>query len=165
MKPSSPAPRRPAEDPESGHESRTPETRTWASCESARLRGWRRRPGPLHRGQYKCARADARLERTQTDMARQKAPALEEDLLSCPGWPLLYYSLSLAGYRDKLIERIYRGVQAQKSFLHSGEQKAAAADILLFVELNCRFDASHKTGADARAHLSNGRPAFYALHS
>src|SRR5207302_9778166 len=101
MKPSSPAPRPPAEDPESGHESRTPETRAWASCESARLRAWRQRPGPRDRGRYKSARADARLERTQTDTARQEAPAVEEDQLSGPGWPVLLYSLQLSRYRDE----------------------------------------------------------------
>src|SRR5207249_9088056 len=95
MRLSFPARLHPAEHPESDRESRTRETLMSGGCGSAPLRAQRPRPGPRVRGQDESARADARLERNQTDTARPAVPALEEDLLSGSGWPLLKYSLPL----------------------------------------------------------------------
>src|ERR1043166_8607854 len=105
MTPSSPAVCRPAQDPRPGHESRSRERTTSGGCENERLRYARQHPDPRVVDPRRCVPAGAQLGKNETDMVRQKAVALEEDLLSGSGWPSFQNSFALSCNSDRSEER------------------------------------------------------------
>src|SRR5262245_12639556 len=93
------------------------------------------------------------------------APASKQYLIPRSRGPPLQHSFALFCPGDQLIERIDRGVKPQEPFKHRSEQEYAAADVLIFVKFDSRFDAAHKSGPGARACLSYVAATFDAVYA
>src|SRR5262249_24840643 len=103
--------------------------------------------------------------RIRIDTARQTGSSLEEDLFSRSRWPSLEVSFPLLHLIGKLVERIHRAVQTQTNFEYARQQENSAPDELVFIKLDSRLDASHKTRPDPLADLPDNRAALHAAYS
>src|SRR5262249_19438011 len=87
---------------------------------------------------------------------------LQELPIRCAWWPLLEVPFSLPRSRPELAERVDRGVIAEKSLQHTGNQEGAVADVILFVQFQREPVTPAQAGVGAVADPGQAPPALQA---